>query len=111
MAGRRRRRRVEPIDDWEQLKLLCLWPEQLAYEEIRPLALFGGSVAERAGHTGTPERTLYRRLVRFEAEVAIVLPLPRLFSLDFLGNDGWLKAVNTLENGCGRRCGTGLTQA
>lgn len=33
-AGRRRRR-VEPTDDWKQLKLLCLWPEQLAYEEIR----------------------------------------------------------------------------
>ena len=30
----RRRRRIEPTDEWEQLKLLCLWPEQLAYEEI-----------------------------------------------------------------------------
>ncbi len=68
MGGRRRRRRVEPTDDWEQLALLCRWPEQRAYEEIRPLTLFGSSVAERASETGTPERTLYRRLGCFEAE-------------------------------------------
>jgi transposase len=59
---------VGPTDEWEQLALLCLWPEQRAYEEIRPLTLFGSSVAERAGVTGTPERTLYRRLGRFEEE-------------------------------------------
>jgi putative transposase len=68
MGGRRRKRRVEPTDDWEQLALLCGWPEQLAYEEIRPLTLFGSSVAERAGETGIAERTLYRRVGRFEAE-------------------------------------------
>ena len=66
-AGRRRRR-VEPTDDWEQLELLCRWPEQLAYEEMRPTVLFGLPVDERAEETGTPERTLYRRIARFEAE-------------------------------------------
>ena len=50
MSGRRRCR-VEPTDDWEQLQLLCKWPEQVRYEE-----------------TGTSERTLYRRVDRFEAE-------------------------------------------
>jgi transposase len=65
---RRRRRRVEPTDDWEQLELLCRWPEQLAYEEVRPLVLFGLSVPERAEQTGSSERTLYRRIARFEAE-------------------------------------------
>jgi len=40
MGGRRRRGRVEPTEEWEQLALLCRWPEQLAYEEI----LFGASV-------------------------------------------------------------------
>jgi putative transposase len=64
----RRRRRIEPTDEWEQLKLLCLWPEQLAYEEIRPTALFGVPVAERAEQTGSSERTLYRKVSRFEAE-------------------------------------------
>lgn len=32
----------------------------------RPLTLFGASVAERAAETGSGERTLYRRLGRFE---------------------------------------------
>jgi Helix-turn-helix domain len=68
MGGRRRRERVEPTEEWEQLALLCRWPAQLAYEEIRPLTLFGGSVAERARETGTAERTLYRRVGRFEEE-------------------------------------------
>lgn len=68
MGVRRRRKRVEPTDDWEQLKLLCAWPEQLAYEEIRPLTLSGASVAARAGETGSAERTLYRRVGRFEEE-------------------------------------------
>ena len=68
MSGRRRRRRVEPTDEWEQLALLCGWPEQARYEEIRPLVLFGGSVVERASETGTSERTLYRRTDRFESE-------------------------------------------
>jgi hypothetical protein len=40
--GRRRRRRVDPTDDWEQLELLCVWEEQREYERIRPLVLFGG---------------------------------------------------------------------
>jgi hypothetical protein len=66
--AKRHRRRVEPTDDWEQLRLLCRWPEQFAYEEIRPTALFGTPVSERAEQTGSSERTLYRRVARFEAE-------------------------------------------
>ena len=68
MGNGRRRRRVEPTQEWEQLKLLCRWPEQSAYEEIRPLVLFGLPVAERAEETGSSERTLYRRISRFESE-------------------------------------------
>ncbi len=69
MGNRKRRRRgVEPTDEWEQIELLCWWPEQLAYEEIRPLVLFGLPVAERAERTGSSERTLYRRISRFELE-------------------------------------------
>ena len=67
MSGARRRR-VDPTDDWEQLALLCQWPEQLAYEEIRPLTLFGASVAQRASGTGSAERALYRKVARFEEE-------------------------------------------
>lgn len=59
--GGRRRRRVEPADEWEQLELLCAWEEQVEYEQIRPLVLFGGSVPERVRQTGASERTLYRK--------------------------------------------------
>ena len=64
----RRRRKVEHTDDWQELLPLFDWPEQEAYEELRPLVLFGDSVAERAGVTGTPERTMYRRVERFERD-------------------------------------------
>jgi hypothetical protein len=66
--GRRKRRRVDPTDDWAQLELLCAWEEQREYERIRPLVLFGGPVTERADETWTPERTLYRRIAAFREE-------------------------------------------
>jgi putative transposase len=65
---RRRRRRVEPTNDWEQLELLCTWDEQREYERIRPLVLFGEPVPERAAETGSSERTLYRKISGFEKE-------------------------------------------
>ncbi len=69
MSARGRKRRcVESAEDWEQLELLCRWPEQKRYEEIRPLVLFGDPVSERAQATGASERTLYRRVERFERE-------------------------------------------
>jgi hypothetical protein len=64
----RRRRKVEHTDDWQELLPLFDWPEQQAYEELRPLVLFGDSVAGRAAETGTPERTMYRRIERFERD-------------------------------------------
>jgi putative transposase len=66
--GRRRRRRVGPTDDWEQLELLCAWEEQREYESIRPLVLFGEPVLERAAETSASERTLYRRIAGFKKD-------------------------------------------
>ena len=66
--GGRGLRKVEPTDDWELLLPLFDWPEQQAYEELRPMVLFGFSVAERAEQTGVPERTMYRRIERFEED-------------------------------------------
>jgi putative transposase len=64
-----RRRRVEPTEEWEQVELLCGWPEQRDYELIRPLVLFGASADGRARETGEASgRTLRRRAARFEAE-------------------------------------------
>lgn len=69
MGRRPRHRRVEPTDEWEQIELLCGWPEQRAYELIRPLVLFGASADGRAEETGASSgRTLRRRAARFEAE-------------------------------------------
>ena len=66
--AKRRRRRADPTDDWEQLELLCAWEEQREYERIRPLVLFGEPIPERAVQTGTSERTLYRRIAGFEED-------------------------------------------
>ncbi|MDQ2787060.1 MAG: helix-turn-helix domain-containing protein [Chloroflexota bacterium] len=61
----RARPRLEPTDDWHQLHLLTQFPEQLTYELIRPVVLFGHSPAERAQQTGAAARTLYRQAARF----------------------------------------------
>ena len=63
--GRRKRRRIDPTNDWEQLELLCAWEEQIEYERIRPLVLFGEPGPRRALETGTCERTLYCRISGF----------------------------------------------
>jgi transposase len=63
---RAKRQRREPTDDWHQLHLLTQFPEQLTYELIRPVVLFGHTPLERARATGTPQRTLYRQVARFE---------------------------------------------
>jgi len=63
---RRTRQRREPTEDWQQLRLLAEWPEQEAYELIRPIVLFGQSPAERAKQTGTAERSLRRRATHFD---------------------------------------------
>lgn len=62
------RQRIEATDDWQQLQLLAPFPEQRAYELLRPVVLFGHSPAARARQTGTPERTLYRQAARFAKE-------------------------------------------
>ena len=64
----RKRLRIEPTHDWSQLRLQLAWPEQVRYELIRPVVLFGFSPAERAKQTGVPERTLRRKADRFDAE-------------------------------------------
>jgi hypothetical protein len=66
--GRRKRRRVNPTHEWEQVELLCAWEEQREYERIRPLVLFGEPIPDRALQIGTSERTLYRRMAAFRGE-------------------------------------------
>lgn len=69
MASKPSRQRAEPTDKWEQIELLCGWPEQRDYELIRPLVLFGSSADGRADETGMASgRTLRRKAAFFEAE-------------------------------------------
>jgi hypothetical protein len=62
MGRNGRRLRVNPTDGWEQIELLCGWPEQWDYELVHPLVLFDASVAERTREVGSSASTLYRRL-------------------------------------------------
>jgi putative transposase len=64
----RKRPRIEHTDDFQEILPLCWWPEQVEYERIRQPVLFGAPVAERAEETGLSERTLQRRIERFEKE-------------------------------------------
>src|SRR4051794_14828614 len=74
-----KRPRIAPTDDWQQLTLLAPFPEQRAYELLRPVVLFGRPPAERAGETGPPERTIYRRAARFDAGgMASLFPPPKV---------------------------------
>jgi hypothetical protein len=74
----RLRPRLEPTDDWLQLQLLSQFPEQLTYELIRPVVLFGHSPAERAEQTGAAARTLYRQFARFAKEGMASLFAPQV---------------------------------
>jgi hypothetical protein len=91
---RPKRQRVAPTDDWQQLRLLLEWPEQVLYELIRPVVLFGRSAGERAKETGAAARTLHRKADRFELRgvrcQADVRELP-ISALDDVSNgpDGW----------------------
>src|SRR3954464_2050967 len=58
--------RIEPTDDWPYLQLQFEWPEQEAYEVVRPVVLFGFTPAERAQQTGLSASTIYRKATRFE---------------------------------------------
>ncbi len=62
-----KRQPVVPTDDWQQLRLHLDWPEQIAYELIRPVVVFGRSVAKRAMETGAAARSIRRKADRFDA--------------------------------------------
>jgi len=74
------RKRIAPTENWRQLQLALRWPEQVAYELIRPIVLFGRSPAERARETGHSRRTLHRRAARFDevGMTSLFSPLPSL---------------------------------
>ncbi len=46
------RQRREPTDDWQQLRLLTRFPEQLTYELIRPVVMSGSALSVEAPPDG-----------------------------------------------------------
>jgi len=63
-----KRPRRERTDDWQKIQQYTLWPEQKAYELLRPVVLFNESTTERAAETGTAERSMYRKVAQFEEQ-------------------------------------------
>jgi hypothetical protein len=63
---RHRRERRARTHDWQAIQQQTLWPEQEAYERLRPIVLFGETAASRAKETGVNERTLHYQADRFE---------------------------------------------
>jgi len=62
----RRRARITPTDSWPGLQPLLLFPDQEAYEVIRPVVLFGFTPLERSQETGVSARSIYHKAQRFE---------------------------------------------
>jgi putative transposase len=63
---RRRRERRERTHEWKEIQQQTLWPEQEAYERLRPIVLFGETAASRAKEIGVSERTLHYQADQFE---------------------------------------------
>jgi transposase len=70
------RKRLPHTEAWDAIQQLCLWPEQKAYEILRPVVLFGDPPGERAQETKANERTLRRQADRFEVEGMVSLFRP-----------------------------------
>lgn len=65
---KRKRKQREHTEDWQTIQQYTLWPEQEAYELLRPLVLFGDPAGKRAQETGAAESTLDRKADAFDQE-------------------------------------------
>jgi len=62
---KRKRIQREHTEDWQTVQQYTLWPEQTAYELLRPIVLFGDPTGKRAQETGAAESTLDRKADSF----------------------------------------------
>ncbi len=70
-----KRPRRERTDDWQKIQHYTLWPEQKAYELLRPVVLWGQTPKERGVETGVSPRTIYYHANLFDqAGMASLLP-------------------------------------
>lgn len=71
----RSRRRCQPTDDGQQVRLRVASRKQETDGRLRPIVLVGHSAVVRTRETGVPERTLRRKAERFAQQ-----EMPSLFA-------------------------------
>ncbi len=65
---KRKRVQREHTEDWQTIQQYTLWPEQTAYELLRPVVLFGDPATKRSEETGEPRPTLERKADAFDEQ-------------------------------------------
>src|SRR5256714_2293290 len=65
---KRKRVQREHTEDWQTIQQYTLWPEQTAYELLRPVVLFGDPTIQRAQETGEPRTSLERKADAFDEQ-------------------------------------------
>lgn len=65
---KRKRIQREHTEDWQTIQQYTLWPEQTAYELLRPIVLFGDPATKRSEETGEPRPTLERKADAFDEQ-------------------------------------------
>jgi putative transposase len=65
---KRKRVQREHTEDWQTIQQYTIWPEQTAYELLRPVVLFGDPATKRAEETGEPRTSLERKADAFDEQ-------------------------------------------
>ena len=65
---KRKRVQREHTEDWQTIQQYTIWPEQTAYELLRPIVLFGDPATQRAKETSEPRPTLERKADTFDEQ-------------------------------------------
>src|SRR5438874_7693306 len=65
---KRKRVQREHTEDWQTIQQYTFWPEQTAYELLRPVVLFGDPAIQRAQETGEPRTSLERKADAFDEQ-------------------------------------------
>ena len=65
---KRKRVQREHTEDWQIIQQYTIWPEQTAYELLRPIVLLCDPATQRAKETGEPRPTLERKVDAFEGQ-------------------------------------------
>ena len=75
---KRKRKQREHTEDWQTIQQYTFWPEQTAYELLRPIVLFGDPAIQRAQETGEARNTLERKADTFDDQGMVSFFLPSL---------------------------------